>query len=38
VPCVGGSWLVSGTLLADRNWATVQNLAKRAVELGKHLL
>jgi 2-dehydro-3-deoxyphosphogluconate aldolase/(4S)-4-hydroxy-2-oxoglutarate aldolase len=38
VPCVGGSWLVSGTLLADRNWGTVRRLAQRAVELGKHLL
>lgn len=33
VPCVGGSWLVSGTLLGNRDWARVEFLARRAAEL-----
>lgn len=33
VPCVGGSWLTSGALLASRDWARVEFLAKRAAAL-----
>ncbi len=33
VPCVGGSWLTPGSLLASRDWARVEFLAKRAVTL-----
>jgi 2-dehydro-3-deoxyphosphogluconate aldolase / (4S)-4-hydroxy-2-oxoglutarate aldolase len=36
VPCVGGSWLVSPALLAERSWSTVQKLARRAADLARH--
>ncbi len=37
VPCVGGSWLVSSALLAQRSWSTIRTLARRAADLAKHL-
>ena len=36
VPCVGGSWLATGALLAERKWAAVQDLAKRAAQLANY--
>jgi 2-dehydro-3-deoxyphosphogluconate aldolase/(4S)-4-hydroxy-2-oxoglutarate aldolase len=36
VPCVGGSWLVTSALIAERNWSAVRNLAHRAAGLAKH--
>src|SRR6185369_5270195 len=33
VPCVGGSWVATAPLLAERNWKGVQALALRASEL-----
>jgi 2-dehydro-3-deoxyphosphogluconate aldolase/(4S)-4-hydroxy-2-oxoglutarate aldolase len=33
VPCVGGSWLATSGLLANRDWARVEFLAKRAAAL-----
>jgi len=36
VPCVGGSWIAPPTLLADRNWNAVHELAKRAAQLANY--
>jgi 2-dehydro-3-deoxyphosphogluconate aldolase / (4S)-4-hydroxy-2-oxoglutarate aldolase len=36
VPCVGGSWLATGALLAERNWKAVQELALRASQLANY--
>jgi len=36
VPCVGGSWLTPGPLLAARNWSAVQALAQRAAQLANY--
>ena len=36
VPCVGGSWLVTKTLLAEQNWAAIRAMASRAVLLKSH--
>ena len=36
VPCVGGSWLVTKTLLAEQNWAAISATASRAVLLKSH--
>jgi 2-dehydro-3-deoxyphosphogluconate aldolase / (4S)-4-hydroxy-2-oxoglutarate aldolase len=36
VPCVGGSWLTTAALLAERNWTAVQELAKRASQLANY--
>jgi 2-dehydro-3-deoxyphosphogluconate aldolase/(4S)-4-hydroxy-2-oxoglutarate aldolase len=33
VPCVGGSWLASGTLLTSRDWPAVRAAAARAAAL-----
>jgi 2-dehydro-3-deoxyphosphogluconate aldolase/(4S)-4-hydroxy-2-oxoglutarate aldolase len=36
VPCVSGSWLTTGPLLAERNWKAVQELAQRASQLANY--
>ncbi len=33
VPCVGGSWLAPKTLIAERNWARITELARATQEL-----
>lgn len=33
VACVGGTWIVSKTLLAEQNWGEIERLTKEAVEL-----
>lgn len=35
VACVGGTWIVSKPLLADKNWSEIERLAKEAVELAE---
>ena len=36
VPCVGGSWLATPLLVAERNWKGVQQLAQRASQLANY--
>jgi len=36
VPCVGGSWVATAPLLAERNWKGVQALALRASQLANY--
>jgi 2-dehydro-3-deoxyphosphogluconate aldolase/(4S)-4-hydroxy-2-oxoglutarate aldolase len=36
VTCVGGSWLVSKCLLAQKNWKEITHLARSASQLGHH--
>lgn len=36
VPCVGGSWLTTAPLIAERNWKGVQQLAQRASLLANY--
>jgi 2-dehydro-3-deoxyphosphogluconate aldolase/(4S)-4-hydroxy-2-oxoglutarate aldolase len=33
VPCVGGSWLATSSLLATQNWSAIAELARRAAAL-----
>jgi hypothetical protein len=35
VVCVGGTWLAPPALMAAQQWATIQELATRAVELAR---
>ena len=37
VTCVGGTWIVSKALLAEKNWSEIERLAGEAVELAGHL-
>lgn len=36
VPCVAGSWLATGPLLAARNWNAIRRLAERAAQLANY--
>jgi 2-dehydro-3-deoxyphosphogluconate aldolase/(4S)-4-hydroxy-2-oxoglutarate aldolase len=33
VPCVGGSWLTAGKLVASQAWTDIEAIAQRAVSL-----
>jgi 2-dehydro-3-deoxyphosphogluconate aldolase / (4S)-4-hydroxy-2-oxoglutarate aldolase len=36
VPCVGGGWLATARLLAERNWSAIGKLAERAAQLANY--
>ena len=35
VVCVGGTWMLDKTLIANKDWTAIENLARQACELNR---